>query len=372
MSIRILKHRGAVANDDNYRSPQLPFQGQSDGCLDVHGISRHFERVGAPTPLDDSMPAIHTPLSARWRANQKLADILAGVYCDQTLSRLRLCTVTVGLHYCSNCIDSFYYPCHCRLRLCAHCAPLLSWRRSNFVALLIGHMHHPCLLTLTQKRSPSLAEGITTLRAAWTKFRHNGVGAKIWGGLMVIEAKPKPDGWHVHLHSIADMPFIPKNHIYKAWAKCLHQSSASCDIKAISDIRGAMREVAKYAVKPTDLLNWSPAQVREFAAATRKKRLEGTYGCFYNCKAEDYLDQPTTLPRQCPTCGATNSIYPISSGPASFGRDWTDIFERFFAKLPLFRYMPHFDCPDPPALPPGPELFDRLKAYGDHEHDDTF
>jgi hypothetical protein len=78
-------------------------------------------------------------------------------------------------------------------------------------------MENPKSLTLTIKNLPDVSKGdVEELRSAFTRLRHRRPYCDlIRGGFYAIEPKPKPseDGggleWHLHLHALVDMPFIP-------------------------------------------------------------------------------------------------------------------------------------------------------------------
>lgn len=310
---------------------------QASTRLDPTGTSRQRDRVEALQQHDEVKQATPKRLIERHNTNKRLAERLAVAGCQTYAYALESCSVTEGLWYCTNCMQPSYHINHCKLRLCAHCAPTYSFRRAQLVTLMAQHMHRPSLLTLTQRRTYTLRDGIKRLREAWTKFRHTGIGKKMWGGFYQIECKPKPDGWHVHLHAIIDAPYIPKPSLYKCWAKCLGQETASVDIQRLKNFRDAAKYATKYACKPHDVEEWNPEQLAEFLISLRRRRLEGTWGTMYNVTADDYLEKIDEPHRKCPHCSCISSTFPIHSGIGNYGTDWKDIFERLFARLPQNR-----------------------------------
>ncbi len=261
-------------------------------------------------------------LTAKHETNLNLARRLfdAG---ETTYARaLRECTVTEGLWICTNCASHQYHVNHCQQRLCAICSPKQAAKRSYRVWGITRAMTNPKWLTLTMERCPDLARGLADIRAAFGKWRRlKSISCRLTGGLYKIEAKPKSDGWHVHLHAIVDGSYLPVALIWSTWARCVKQHHASARIKRI-DGKVQARDFSKYAAKADDIAGWTTAQLLEFVHAWKNVRMWQTFGKYFNFKLTQEMNDPTPEPNICSNCGSSENWIPIRAGPAVFGRDW--------------------------------------------------
>lgn len=264
-------------------------------------------------------------LTAKHRTNLKLAATLEA-HGETTYARaLRDCSVTEALWICTGCGNHQYHVNHCQQRLCAICGPKQAAKRAHKVHRITQAMTNPKWLTLTMQRVPDLAQGLKDIRAAFGRWRRlKDIKCIVNGGLYKIEAKAKPDGWHVHIHAIIDGAFLPVQLIWSTWSRALGHTRAGAHIKKIEGKLQA-RDFSKYAAKPEDVLEWTPAQVIEFVNAWRNVRMWQTFGRYFNFQLDAELNAPAINPNVCNRCGSSQNWIPIRAGPWVFREAWGQI-----------------------------------------------
>jgi hypothetical protein len=129
--------------------------------------------------------------------------------------------------------------------------------------------------------------------------------------------KQKPEGWHIHIHIIADAPYIPYQHLFSTWRKLINCSVPQVTIIAAKTPQ-QQKYVAKYAAKAADYDGTT--DVVAWYEATKGARLWATFGTWYNATLDDLLnvDTPEPPPRQCPRCGGDKGIFYARDGPFLF------------------------------------------------------
>jgi ribosomal protein L37E len=290
--------------------------------------------VPSRRPLSDKA---RVAIAHKHACNLRLAERLEAAGLRQHSEHLRTCTVTEGLHMCGNCGALTYHVNRCKLRFCAFCAPVLSAKRARAAREAIKRMQEPKWLTLTMKTSVDLQAGIQKLRKAFNRWRkRRPISANLVGGIYKIEVKPKPGGWHVHLHAIVDMHYTPIELIWSSWAKAVGQDFASARIMRIQDAIHS-RDLCKYNSKLEEIVEWSDSQIRQFITVTHKTRMFTTFGTLYNQKLDALLNTDPTEAPTCPRCGKARSTFPISAGFRHFGHDWPDVARMSLGSLPETR-----------------------------------
>ena len=264
-------------------------------------------------------------LAAKHRTNLRLAATLEA-HGETTYARaLSDCSVTEALWICTSCGNHQYHVNHCQQRLCAICAPKQAAKRSHKVWRITQAMTNPKWLTLTMERAPDLAQGLKDIRKAFGKWRRlKDVKCLVNGGLYKIEAKPKPDGWHVHIHAIIDGAFLPVQLIWSTWKRSLGHPHGGAHIKKINGKLQA-RDFSKYAAKPEDVAEWDPAQLLEFVEAWRNVRMWQTFGKYFNFVLDREINTPPENPNVCNRCGSSENWIPIRAGPWVFQETWAQI-----------------------------------------------
>jgi hypothetical protein len=128
-------------------------------------------------------------------------------------------------------------------------------------------------------------EKVKWLKQCFSKLRRRKVAASWKGGFYSLETTNNGKGWHVHLHVLVDSKWFDARKLSESWADITGQQTASTIVK---DARGDsyLQELLKYAVKGTDLLRWSPADVASWIDAFDGVRTFGIFGSLYGRQQE--------------------------------------------------------------------------------------
>jgi hypothetical protein len=166
-------------------------------------------------------------------------------------------------------------------------------------------------LVLTVKNGDDLGERMDHLQNAWKRLQQKRRNAakgmastemtKVAGAFFSYEVTNKGNGWHPHLHAVVLLTdWIDRDALVAEW-KAITGDSQILWIERIgkglgtlldaagnlnTKVAGAFVEVAKYAVKFSDLTtakNWEAFQV------LRGKRLQGTFGAFRGVQVPESL-----------------------------------------------------------------------------------
>jgi hypothetical protein len=72
-------------------------------------------------------------------------------------------------------------------------------------------------------------------------------------------------GWHFHAHILASrMAWWDQADLAASWAEISGDVGRIVDIRAVKDLQKGIAETLKYVMKPTNLLDWGPEQVRQY------------------------------------------------------------------------------------------------------------
>jgi len=253
--------------------------------------------------------------------------------------QLHDCEETEVLAACTHCGASWYIVNHCRQRICPLCSYKIARKRSAYLLSMTRQMKHPKLLTLTLPLWKTVPQdGIKHLRHCFNLIRSRAFFRAVNGGAYQIELKQKDEGWHIHLHAILDAPFIPYQHIFKAWAEITGNKVPQVDIRAATS-DAARVYAAKYAAKSAAFFDDTTDPV-DWYQATKGQRLFTTFGQWYNYKVQDVPETNSTEPFQalCPNCHAVKTTFLARDGPFIFGFDtWRTIGDTIIKGQDLVR-----------------------------------
>ena len=289
-------HKDKLFNLDYYQgmscsldshSPDEVFSTRLDTCKQV-GILKS-------KPIRDPVPDWFKRFGELRDRREKLADVLfeAGRY--KEAKNVRNCGESFIAFKAFCCGDTLARPMSCGHRLCPVCMIRRSAKLAVKVEKFILKMREPKHIVLTAENVPSINKAyFSELRLAFVKLRHRDIFNKCIGGFYSIETtyNSKLKSWHVHIHIVADVPFIPKQELSNAW-NSITEGSFVVDIKQIGKEQTpqeASKEVAKYVVKPGDFLQ-DPRLVDEYLKAVKGSRLVSTFGKYYRMVLDDDEDE---------------------------------------------------------------------------------
>jgi hypothetical protein len=257
-----------------------------------------------------------------WRRGQKrktkivLAQLLrAAGYAEKADDVLRCCSkygiVTCGRHVARK-IPTY----RCRFRLCPDCAVERSRRaQARLLPRLLqtlAHAPHERLvfITLTAPNSfATLAEVHAQFREWFRRLRRlSRWSHRISGGIASFEISgSEASGWHYHAHILAvRRVYYSQTDLVQDWQAATSDAAFIVDIRDVQDVGEAVAEVLKYAFKPAELGEWSPAQVKEFIDM-KGARFSSVFGNLHGMKVEEETDATDATDivdgAPCPECG---------------------------------------------------------------------
>jgi len=195
-------------------------------------------------------------------------------------------------------------------------------------------------VTLTMKNVEDLtADAVRELRRAFGRWRRMKNNSEITGGVASIEVTNIGNGWHPHLHMVIDCqwlgpsrlrPFhwekpevkrecyrLAKLSLENTWAKALRQERGVVHAKRCS-ADGVVREVVKYAVKGSDLIE-SVEPVGRLIDCLKRTRLVTTFGTAHGFKFEK--PARTLAACECGECLETGKWLPQEVWLSQFGSE---------------------------------------------------
>jgi len=169
----------------------------------------------------------------------------------------------------------------CKLRWCPMCSAARRWFLTQQVSDWLKTATQPKFLTLTLAHSNQpLADQLKHLYDSFRKYRKlNLLKRNVRGGVWFFQIhRAKSDNlWHPHLHCVIDSPWIDKYELSTAW-EIVTKTSKIINIKEVKDAESMSGYVARYAARPSILINldlWSRVELFE---ALHGRRLVGKWG----------------------------------------------------------------------------------------------
>ncbi|MDQ1252583.1 MAG: hypothetical protein QG646_1704, partial [Euryarchaeota archaeon] len=205
---------------------------------------------------------------------EKLADVLSEAGRYKEARNVRNCGESFLAYKANCCGDTLARPMSCGHRLCPVCMVRRSAKLAVKVEKFIIKMKRPKHIVLTDKNVSKIDKAyFSKLRRCFVKLRHRDVFKKCAGGFYSIETTYNSvlKSWHVHIHVVADMTYVPKQELVDEWND-ITEGSFIVDIHEIGSSgqspQKASRELAKYVVKPGDFLQDS-SLVDEYLKAVK-------------------------------------------------------------------------------------------------------
>ena len=280
--------------------------------------------------------------SARIRAELttqrfELLDRLVDEGAGDLAMKLETCGQATSLT-CTSCGDRHPIETRCKRRWCPTCSRKISFDRVVKYSRRLQALEWPLWVTLTIRNSDD-EKIVEQLKAGWQKFKRKKImTAHCKGGLWALEVTERGNGWHPHIHAMLDCKWLAHNtpapsrydtasivadkisyakaELAEEWGACVGQDWA---IALAVRKRGtdAVRELLKYAVKGSDLLD-SLLPIAPIIRQIDSGRTISTFGSLRNGKlppdADD--DKPKLA---CTQCGAEGAWLPSEIGDRMFG-----------------------------------------------------
>jgi hypothetical protein len=184
----------------------------------------------------------------------------------------------------------------CGDRTCGDCRARDCFRFRRQYGPALKTIRHPKLITLTLKNVRDLTRAHVAflrqaMKALLQRFQRH-----IRGGLYAIEVTNIGNGWHVHVHILADASYIPQDKLVEAWL-AITGDSFIVDIRVARSTDEALSYLLKYVGKPPKVENYPVEDfVRVFNEVMKGIRLIHTFGSLY-------AYQPPRSSRPCEDCG---------------------------------------------------------------------
>ena len=253
--------------------------------------------------------------------------------------RMADCSKIISYVYCPACGSMHIAKAWlCRDRLCPTCAWRLSLKRIwemtqtlNYLSIWQDSACKVAMLTLTMKnvKLADIDKAITEMLDAWKLMtKRRPFKAAVKGFCRSVELTKGTNGtWHPHIHALLWFDVSYQCDIkQKEWAEMWRQS-LKVDYIPIVDIRAAYSknnnvsdtwdkllsatvEATKYVMKNDILLQCSPKQLVELAAALKNKLLVSYGGIIRDArralklKDKDQPDEISERTLECPKCSA--------------------------------------------------------------------
>lgn len=77
---------------------------------------------------------------------------------------------------------------------------------------------------------------------------------KFTGWLRALEITVNKNGWHAHLHILAEAPYLDQRELSAAWRSITDGAGYIVDIRRVTELRGGVREAVKYVTKPETIV----------------------------------------------------------------------------------------------------------------------
>lgn len=283
--------------------------------------------VPVPPPYDPT--AAITRRKKHFLRKRRIAQKMRDANLIPQADALDYCGEYTTIMACRNCGHTVRVPCRCKLRICPLCSFKEAKKRGEYLKAMTRHMAHPKLVTLTMPLwLDEAGKGIKFIRQAFNALRKTDVFWKVVGGSYQIEIKIKDNGFHIHIHSLLDCPYMPYQQLWSAWKKIIGHECPQVDIRS-ADTPQAREYAAKYAAKASDF-DRDEDNVVAWYEATKGQRLFATFGKWYNATMEELdPEHPQFVPQcTCPHCQATGTMYMARDGPFLYSPDIWRVIEK--------------------------------------------
>jgi hypothetical protein len=296
---------------DTPENESAEWESEEDSALE-NRAERHLRMLAA----NDSA---RQKLAARFRSEGEIGEAEKLENCNQPI-RLR----------CSECQHTVAARTACRRRWCPVCARVLAARRVAKYEKAAGLMQWPMHVTLTIRNTFTLEiSALKKLLLDFKQLRRSVLWSRsVKGGMVALELTNKGKGWHPHLHILCDAEWLAYKtppmmrwhskerkaelcqkasaELSALWAEIVGQEMSSVRVRRCAAAL-AVREVLKYAVKGTDMLEFK-GRAADVVAAMKSARLFTVFGSLYGKRKE--LKEDPRPPCTCEGCGCAGTLIP--------------------------------------------------------------
>ncbi len=169
----------------------------------------------------------------------------------------------------------------CRLRWCYFCSEARQAFITNQITPWFTEAKKPKLLTLTIVSSAvPLKDQIDFLYKSFAKLRRRKfVSDRLYGGIWFfqITLSEKTGLWHPHIHALIDSEYMAHKQLMALWDK-ITGGSKVVHIRAVHNPEKTLQHNARYAARPSSLVNLPMSKAIELFFAFNGRRICGSWG----------------------------------------------------------------------------------------------
>ena len=277
-------------------------------------ILSYVSRSAGSLPLEFKTPPLSSELEQASMWDKRL-DFKAAIEAKLTeagrpdlANPLKECHTDHFFARCRSCKKTREFWNRCKKVWCPVCQPGIAHNRVQEMQVHIDSLTQPKHIVLTVRNTTILTRSrVKIIRKQFnalleSKFcktgRRDWVASDVatrepiyrtstpWrGGLASLEVTKEKRGWHLHIHALVDARFVDNVHLAEEW---FNRTKGAGHITKVKDCRDKsyLAEIAKYAVKGSELARWKPEEIVEFVLAFNKVRSFWTFGTLYGDRSK--------------------------------------------------------------------------------------
>lgn len=150
---------------------------------------------------------------------------------------------------CKECDTVLVARASCHLRICKRCMERKAIQYKRRVKDQLQKLGQLRFVTLTLPKHVTLdRKAVDDIRKAFNKWKkHPAIKPLLGPHVYFLEATPKPDGWHLHIHVLAAGKYIPHALLKKTWFAITGASIVHVTARGSTD--NLLNECFKYCLK---------------------------------------------------------------------------------------------------------------------------
>lgn len=204
---------------------------------------------------------------------------------------------------CAHCRTQKTFSYKCCQKWCPKCNWRISRERANVVAHWSVLIKQPKHIVLTRRNTQLVDRCLLrhTMKS-FGKLRRQKEWKDCKGGCVSMEVTNEGKGWHVHLHILADVRWMPAGLLAQRWAEQMGQDYAIVKVKDAREHQ-YRAELTKYVVKASEMAQWPAEEIAALIGAVRGVRMFAPFGQFYklqrSIRAQIQAEKPEAQPCEC-------------------------------------------------------------------------